>query len=262
MDSLLEFQPTPYPEVNAVLHALLAGARAVLGERFIGLYLHGSLAGGDFNPLTSDIDFIVVTRGELPLDIIPALEALHRRLWADGGKWAAKLEGAYLPQESLRRYHPNDPPRPAVNEGRFYLDQQDSAWIIQRHVLREHGVAVAGPPVREMIDPVGPEDLRMAVAGLLCTWWAPMLQEAARLRTPEYQAYAALTMARALYTLEHGAIVSKPVAARWARTALPERWRALVGRALAWRPSLELDALNEVLEFISFTIDRSLARQE
>ncbi len=45
--------PTPYPDVNAVLHRLLAEVQAVLGERFVGLYLYGSLAGGDFDPDTS-----------------------------------------------------------------------------------------------------------------------------------------------------------------------------------------------------------------
>jgi hypothetical protein len=43
-------------EVNTVLQALLTGAQAVLGEHFIGLYLYGSLASGDFNPQSSDID--------------------------------------------------------------------------------------------------------------------------------------------------------------------------------------------------------------
>ncbi len=53
--------PTPYPDVNAVLRLLLEGAQPILGDHFIGLYLYGSLASGDFNPQTSDIDFVVVT---------------------------------------------------------------------------------------------------------------------------------------------------------------------------------------------------------
>lgn len=44
---------TPYPDINAVLHTLLTSTGEVLGERFVGLYLYGSLASGGFDPETS-----------------------------------------------------------------------------------------------------------------------------------------------------------------------------------------------------------------
>jgi predicted nucleotidyltransferase len=138
--------PTPYPEVNTALQLLLSSVQAVLGEQFVGLYLYGSLATGDFDQDRSDIDFVVVTASELPASLIPALEEMHIRLAENGSKWAAKLEGSYIPRQALRQYNPADPPRPQFNEGRFYLGRHESDWIIQRHLLREHGVAVAGPP--------------------------------------------------------------------------------------------------------------------
>ncbi len=49
------FNPTPYADVNAVLNELLTAVNSVLSEHFVGLYLYGSLASGDFNPETSDI---------------------------------------------------------------------------------------------------------------------------------------------------------------------------------------------------------------
>ena len=64
-------------------------------------------------------------------------------------------------------------------------------------------------------------------------WWAPTVADATRLRQPGYQPYAVLTMCRALYTLAHGTIVSKPVAAHWALATLDARWGPLVTRALA-----------------------------
>src|SRR5712692_6008792 len=112
---------TAYPAVNATLQELLTGARAILAKQFVGLYLYGSLSSGDFNPATSDIDFVVVTQGELPAESVAALEALHKRLWAESSHWAAHLEGAYIPRAALRRYDPATPPVPTVNEGRFYV---------------------------------------------------------------------------------------------------------------------------------------------
>ena len=99
--------PTPYPDVNAMLDALLENVQDILGDYFVGLYLYGSLASGDFDPLRSDIDFVVVTTDPLPEELISALEEMHRRLWVSDLKWAAKLEGTYIPQNDLRRYDPD-----------------------------------------------------------------------------------------------------------------------------------------------------------
>jgi predicted nucleotidyltransferase len=98
--------PTPAPDVNAVLHVLLSEVQTVLENRFIGMYLYGSLASGDFDPGLSDIDFVVVTADELPDEMLPALEAMHPRITASGLKWATKLEGSYIPRQAIRRYDP------------------------------------------------------------------------------------------------------------------------------------------------------------
>ncbi len=250
--------PTPYPEINTLLGELLSGVQSVLGDGLVGLYLYGSLASGDFDPQTSDIDFVVVTAGEIPSEMIPALEALHHALWAGGSRWAKKLEGTYLPRPALRSYDPNDIARPSVNQGKFFLSGQGNDWVIQRHILREHGVSLAGPPLQSLIDPVQPDEIRQAVLGFLREWWAPMLQDPARLQSDEYQAYAVLTMCRALYTLEYGTIASKPASARWAKGALGERWASLIDRASTWRQPIVFDIPDETMDFIRFTIERSL----
>jgi hypothetical protein len=35
-------EPTPYSDVNAVLHELLSSIQAILGDHFQGMYLDGS----------------------------------------------------------------------------------------------------------------------------------------------------------------------------------------------------------------------------
>jgi hypothetical protein len=249
--------PTLYLGVNPLLHMLLTDAQSVLGDHFIGLYLYGSLASGDFNPQTSDIDFVVVTDTDLSAESIRNLEALHVRLWNSGLKWATKLEGAYVPLPTLRRHDPNAAPCPTINEGRFYLDRLGSDWIIQRYILREYDAKVCGPSLQSSIDPVTPDDLRRAVAGVLQDWWQPMLDDAALIRNREYEAFTTLTMCRALYALEYGDIVSKPVAARWALQMLDGRWAELIDRAVAWPQEPQAGRLSETLELIRYTIDRA-----
>jgi hypothetical protein len=249
--------PTSYPDVNVTLDALQASAQAILGANFVGMYLYGSLASGDFDPERSDIDFVIVTKGLISNETIAGLEAMHTRTYASGLKWARKLEGAYIPQSDIRSYEPDHAPCPFLNEGRFYLAGLGSDWVIQRHVLREQGVTVAGPEIRRLIDPVRPTGLRQAVLAVLREWWAPILQNPALVRDGEYQAYAVLTMCRSLYTLEHGTISSKPVSARWAQAVLGEPEKDLIEWALSWNRVRPSDRKKETLEFIRLTLERS-----
>ena len=249
--------PTPYPDVNAVLDELLSGVREILGERFVGLYLDGSLATGDFNPQRSDIDFLVATTSEIPDEQVLALAALHARLAAEYSPWGSELEGSYIPLEALRRYDPTQARHPNIERGGVLkVEKHGSDWVIHRHVLRQHGLTLAGPSPRALIDPVSPDELRAAVRELFQVWWAPMLDDPHRLRHPGYQVYAVHTMCRILYTLEHGAVVSKPAAARWAQGTLGERRGTLIAQASAWINGQPFDCLDETLDLIHYTLER------
>lgn len=250
--------PTPYPDVNAVLQVLLSGVQAILEHHFIGMYLYGSLASGDFDPQRSDVDFVVVTGDELADEMLPALEVMHARIAVSGLKWATRIEGDYIPQQALRRYDPTHALYPHLGmDGHFNVEQHASDGVIQRHLIREQGLVVAGPAPQTLIDPVSPNDLRRATLGILGKWWAPMLHEPTLLRSSEYQAYAILTMCRALYTLQYGIVAPKPVAARWAQETLGKCWTALIERALVWRPDAQTDNMHETLDFIRYTLERS-----
>jgi hypothetical protein len=87
-----------------------------------------------------------------------------------------------------------------------------------------------------------------------------MLESPAFIRNREYEAYAALTMCRALYALEYGEIVSKPIAARWAIETTGGRWAMLIDRAVAWPHEPQPDSLNDTLEFIRYTVDKGADR--
>ena len=91
----------PPPEVDALLRALLSGAQAILGSRLVGFYLDGSLAIGDFDPRSSDIDFVVVITEEMPDDVFRALRALHERLAQEPSRWGRELEGSYITRAAL-----------------------------------------------------------------------------------------------------------------------------------------------------------------
>lgn len=246
-------RPTPYPEVNSALAHVLANMQATLGDQFVGLYLGGSLALGDFKPQQSDIDFIAVTMDDLPPELIVALRAMHARLAATGDKWAAKLDGSYVPRHILRNWNSNQAPCPFIEGDCFLITRQGSA-VLQRHIIREYGVVVAGPHPQTLVDPV--DDLPRAVRDMLEEWWRPLLDDPAWVQETQAQPFAILSMCRALYTLEYGELTSKPIAARWAQQTLGKSFDRLIAWALAWSPNQQSDHLAPTADLIRYTLNR------
>ena len=56
------------PEIGNLLSWIVRESREILKDNLIGVYLHGSLAMGCFNPKLSDVDFIVVVERKLSVD--------------------------------------------------------------------------------------------------------------------------------------------------------------------------------------------------
>jgi hypothetical protein len=250
-------QWTPHSAINELLQDFLGRVREVVGPEFVGLYLYGSLASGDFQPNRSDVDAVVVTANTLTAPVVSALATMHHELAADGSHWAKKLEVAYLPAAVLRRHDPAHPPVPILNEGQFDAEVLASDWNLQRHQLREEGVVIAGPTLQALIDPIDQQALIEAVRANLVEWWAPMLERPARLHDYGYQPYAVLSMCRTLYTLERGRRVSKSAAAAWALDTLPAVWAPLIQSAGKWRSGDRIGSVERTMEFLRYTVDRS-----
>jgi hypothetical protein len=135
-----------YPELAFVLREFAAGVRAALGSNFLGAYLVGSLATGDFD-LESDVDFLVVTKVELCDAEVKSLAAARRYIHALGSYPAEHLEGSYVSAELLAR------PDTVGVQPIWYLDNgstslersvHDNRWHV-RWILRERGITITGP---------------------------------------------------------------------------------------------------------------------
>lgn len=109
-------------EVNLpILSELLEQIQIVLGKEFVGLYLHGSLALGDFDLVKSDIDFAVVTGNHLEAEMISKLKTLHEKLLEVHPETASMLEGAYIPSSMVRRHDFRAPAIPTFTVMRSIL---------------------------------------------------------------------------------------------------------------------------------------------
>jgi len=262
-------------EVRPVLALLLSSIQDVLGDQLLGLYLYGSLSSGDFDPASSDVDFLAVTHEAITEDdpTFERLRQMHERINASGLPFANHLEGSYISQVAWRRYDPADAHHPTIGaHWPFQIGLHDANWVIERAIVRERGVTLYGPPPETMIDPVSPQQLRDATCQQLADVWQPRINDEYDHwpRPREFPAFSVLTLCRALYTLQRGAFCSKPVAAAWAAQTHP-KWEPVIAWAQAHRADDEettpaefarviamlREAIAEAQRFCKATIHRS-----
>lgn len=150
----LKMHPTPYSELNRVLAGPVSGIERHLGRNFIGTYLQGSFALGDFDEHI-DVDFIVAMESELSTEEVRALQVMHDQLLDSGSEWARHLEGSYFPGNIL--WEKSEDPQDLwyLDNGARVLVRSDHCNSILVHwVVRESGVTLAGTPPRTLVNTI------------------------------------------------------------------------------------------------------------
>lgn len=256
---MMKINATPYADINALLEQLLSGIQKVLDKKLVGVYLYGSLVTGDFDKEVSDIDLLVATFSDVDDEELAHLHTMHDDFAHKNIQWDGRIEVSYLSVIALKTYKSHSSKMAVISPGEA-LHTKDAGidWLINWYTVREKGVPLFGPPPETLIDPILKEEYIHAVIEHAKVWreWIPY-----RLKHRPSQAYAILTMCRALYTLEKGEIASKKQAAIWAEQALPE-WSSLIQNALLWRKAwrdkdVDHDATQpETLRFVNFVIDQ------
>jgi predicted nucleotidyltransferase len=254
--------PTPYPDLNEVLDELVRSQRSVLGASFVGTYLQGSFAVGDFDE-HSDVDFIVALEDELSEAQVEALQAMHGRVFELECEWARHLEGSYFPRAVLRDCSRR-------GELLWYLDNGSRVMIrsdhcntaVVRTTVREYGVSLSGPEPATLVDPVPVELLRREILSVLTDWGGKFLAEPEPYRNRFYQGFIVLSYCRMLHDLEAGSVSSKRKSAEWAKSMLDQSWTGLIDRAWLTRPDPavsirqppDAEDFARTLEFVSYVM--------
>jgi predicted nucleotidyltransferase len=220
--------PPAHPEAAPLLDLLRERISSILGPRLRGLYLTGSLVTGDFDPAVSDVDLLAVLESAPRRDELAALEVMHREIVAAHPGWINRVEVSYLSRHALRSYRTRTSTMAVTSPGEpFHTKPAGRDWMLNWWVVREYGVALLGPPPSAFIGPISPAEVAVAVREGVA--WRLV-------RVPIHrggQVFTALTLCRALHTIETGGFTSKPSAAAWAAEAMPE-WAELIGWAVDW----------------------------
>jgi hypothetical protein len=252
----MENTPTSYPDLNGVLQELIESVQVVLGEKFVGAYLQGSFAVGDFDE-HSDADFSIVITDDLTDSEVQSLQAVHERIYSLECPWAQHLEGSYFPQDVLRQpplrkgllsylEHESTSFQPSPSQSLlWYLDHGSRSLIQSDHcntllvrwVVREYGVPLAGPAPVTLVDPIPVTALRKEIFATMRDWGEEILTHPDDYKNRFYQTYIVLNYCRMLHDLYNGFPGSKKAGAAWAKANLDPSWGGLIDRTWAGRPN-------------------------
>src|SRR4051794_3672634 len=192
---------TPYAEINGLLDDLLAGMQAALGHKLVGVYLYGSLVWGDFDRESSDIDLVVATSSDIDAREFSNLDAMQHEFVDRYTYWNGRIEIVYVSTATLQTFKSHTSTIAVISPGEpFHFKATDPGWLMNWYMVQEQGRSLFGPAPTTLIDPISAQEFIQTVQ-----------QHAARIgewihdsRARPAQAYAILTMCRALYTSTHG----------------------------------------------------------
>lgn len=257
--------PTPYPELNAVLQDLVDSVQDISGTNFVGAYLQGSFAVGNFD-IHSDVDFIIVVREEPSEEQVQALQVMHERIYCLDISWAQHLEGSYFPKETLRDCDHSGKPLWYLDHGsRSLIKANHCNTVVVRWVVRENGVTLAGPPPATLIDPIPVERLRKEIMATITGWGQEIIANPSPFNNRFYQAFIVLNFCRMLHDLQTGFLGSKLAGAEWAKANLDPAWHGLIDRTWAGRPNPAVSVrqladpkdFEDTLKFVQYVINES-----
>lgn len=229
-------QTTTDETLNGILAELVTGWKAILGENFLGAYLGGSFAHGGWQDY-SDVDFNVVIRHDPDFPTRESLKALHAGIFTQETYYARHLEGSYIPVDILADLDRTNEPVWYLDNGSLNFERSThDNTLVNRWVLRERGVVLAGPHPSTWISSIPPERLKTEVWGTMTGWAAEIRSGKARIDNRFYQAFAVLMYCRMLHTLVSGEVQGKPAGAAWGLANLDPQWHPLIEDALSSRP--------------------------
>ncbi|PZX26181.1 Streptomycin 3''-adenylyltransferase [Cupriavidus phytorum] len=227
------------PSLPAGIAQQVRLAQAVIARHLagtlLGVHLFGSALDGGLRP-HSDIDLLVTTRN-VPGDA--ARQALLRDLLevsappGSGAPWrplevTVVAHGEVVPWRypATRELQFGEWLRQDIEAGVFADRMPDHDLAILLTQVRQHGVALLGPPATACFEPVPRQDFIAALADTVAQWrtesdWAGDERN------------VVLAMARIWYSAATGRIAPKDVAAAWALERVPDSHRPLLAAARA-----------------------------
>lgn len=222
--------------IQSEVRTLQTELQHLFGSNLLGIYLHGSLAQGGFQPRRSDINVIVVTGQEIGLESKRAALVLLLRL----SKMPCPISICFLRRPDLLASPPSQSCDFHYNETRREIAQQDlrnDSWkdwgqhiwrdadlTTSLTVLHEAGICLCGRPITEIFPPVSTSAFLAGIVRKMYVAWDHLTRDPISF---------VLNACRVLAYIQDGMILSKDAGGTWGLARLPEQYHPLVEQSLA-----------------------------
>lgn len=267
---------TPFPELDSILNEYALKVRQVLSDNFVGFYLQGSLAIGDFD-LTSDIDFIVVIKNDLNDNEVSRIQQTHQQTYAQNNQWVKHFEYSFFPLDKLQLLSSpfingkkNDTEERKLwyfDNGSQTIERSDHCnTLVTRWTLREKGVVIIGPDIKTLINPIDQAKLREEIKSTMMGWADEISSRPEYIQNRFYQSYLVLNYARMLQDLYEGRVTSKLEGITWARLHLDPKWIPLIDfcwqerqdTSISITQPMNSEVFEQTLNFVKYTTDLAI----
>lgn len=219
--------------VSFILDRITDDCRTILAEELTGIYLHGSLAMGCFNPKKSDIDLIIVIENgitdEQKMQLMRQIVLLNEKAPQKGIELSIVKKSVckdivcptpfelhfspvhlewflQKPEEYVQNMKGTDPDLPA----HFMM-------------IKHYGVVLWGAEISEIFSDVPPEIYFESI-------WNDVAS--AEADVPENPVYVVLNLCRTLAYAQDRLVLSKKAGGEWGMENLAEKYSGIIGKAL------------------------------
>jgi streptomycin 3"-adenylyltransferase len=247
-------------DLQAFLEENVALLKTQLGDHLVGVYLHGSVAMGGFNPHKSDIDYLVIVDQPLSTDqkqrIGAGLVALAKDAPAKGIEMhivtRAALKKFTYPTPFELHYSQMWHDQFANHQVDFVTQKYDGDLAAHLTVTRSRGVRLYGEPIDKVLPEIPPRFYQAAIVSDV---------QNAREQIVANPVYYILNLCRVLVYLQRGAVTSKIEAGNEGEQLIPPQYRPLVKGALdeyqeKGQPVWDRDELQQFADYMLGEIGR------
>jgi len=249
--------------VNELLDTIVAEYKEILKDNLVGIYLHGSLVMGCFNPANSDIDFLVVVKENISVSNLRGLIDVLLNYASMGPQKGFEMS-VILRDDAKNFVYPT----PFIlHFSDFHKERyvQDSAYIcggftdpdLAAHIMiiRERGICLFGEPIDTLFMPVPKKDYIKSIM------YDIVESKAEIIGNPTYYI---LNLCRVLYYVKEEIVSSKKEGGEWGYNHLPEEYREIIelalcdyegkGKCINWEDS----TLTKYAEYMLVQINESI----
>ncbi len=241
-------------DYEKLLHIIADEYKQVLGNNLVGIYVHGSISFGCFNPYKSDIDFIVVVEKILNLNhkikLIQCLLKLEKDAPSKGFEMSVVLaencKNFVYPTPFELHYsifhHQN-----CLDNIEFYCENMngtDEDLAAHFTVIKEVGYTLIGEPIQEIFGDIPKQ------------YYLDSIQkdvENAGVDVVQNPVYFVLNLCRVYAYKKDSLILSKEQGANWGICNLSEQYASLLKEAMeCYRTDKEMLYSEHVADFCKY----------